>query len=62
MMGSEIYLHITAVDRDVVLRLPTTDLPLPYRTGIPYGEKLRFTFRPEMLHLFDPQTEANLIF
>ena len=27
MMGSEVYLHVNAVGRDVVLRIPTTDLP-----------------------------------
>ena len=37
MMGSEVYLHVNAVGRDVVLRIPTTDLPAEHRAGIPYG-------------------------
>ena len=35
MMGSEVYLHVNAVGRDVVLRIPTTDLPAEHRAGIP---------------------------
>ncbi len=61
MMGSEVYLHVSAADKDIVLRIPTTDLPAEYRAGIPYGQEVRFTFRPELVHLFDPETEKNLI-
>ena len=35
MMGSEVYLHVNAVGRDVVMRIPTTDLPAEHRAGIP---------------------------
>jgi len=62
MMGSELYLHVSANGKDVVLRIPTTDLPKEHRSGIPYGGKVNFTFRPEMIHLFDPETEKNLIY
>ena len=61
MMGSEVYLHVSAGDKDVVLRIPTTDLPVEHRSGIPYGTKVHFTFRPELIHLFDPETELNLL-
>ena len=61
MMGSEVHLHVTAGEKDVVLRIPTTDLPAEYRGGIPYGSEVHFTFRPELIHLFDPQTELNLL-
>ena len=61
MMGSEVYLHVNAGGKDVVLRIPTTDLPAEHRAGIPYGAEVKFTFRPEMIHLFDPQTEKNLL-
>ena len=57
MMGSEVYLHVSAVGRDVVMRVPTTDLPAEHRAGIPYGTEINFTFRPELIHLFDPETE-----
>ena len=62
MMGSEVYLHVNAVGRDVVMRIPTTDLPEEHRAGIPYGTEIRFAFRPELIHLFDPQTEKNLMY
>ena len=39
-----------------------TDLPEEHRAGIPYGTEIRFTFRPELIHLFDPQTEKNLMY
>ena len=62
MMGSEVYLHVNAVGRDVVLRIPTVELPAEHRNGIPYGTDIHFTFRPELVHLFDPQTEKNLMY
>ena len=62
MMGSEVYLHVNAVGKDVVMRIPTTDLPAEHRAGIPYGTEINFTFRPELIHLFDPETEKNLMY
>ena len=62
MMGSEVYLHVTAAGKDVVLRIPTTELPEEHRAGIPYGTAINFAFRPELIHLFDPQTEKNLLY
>ena len=62
MMGSEVYLHVTAAGRDVVLRIPTTELPAEHRAGIPYGTAVNFTFHPELIHLFDPETEKNLLY
>ena len=61
MMGSELYLHVSAVGKDVVLRIPTIELPQEHRGGIPYGTEIHFTFRPELLHLFDPSTEKSLL-
>lgn len=60
MMGSELYLHVTAAEKDVVLRIPTTELPPERRGGIPFGAEINFTFRPEFIHLFDKETEENL--
>ena len=66
MMGSEIHLHVTAkeeggAEKDVVLRVATTDLPDSFRAGIPYGTTINFTFPGELVHLFDKETEKNLI-
>ena len=61
MMGSEVHLHVNADGKDVVLVVPTTDLDAAQRGGIPYGSEVHFTFRPELIHLFDPETEKNLL-
>ena len=55
------YLHVNAVGRDVVLRIPTTDLPAEHRAGIPYGTEINFAFRPDLIHLFDPETEKMYV-
>ena len=60
MMGSEYYLHVTCNEQDVVLRIPTADLPMELRGGIAYGTKMNFTFRPESIHLFDREPDTNL--
>ncbi|HWQ58415.1 MAG TPA: sn-glycerol-3-phosphate ABC transporter ATP-binding protein UgpC [Clostridia bacterium] len=61
MMGSEIFLHVDASGKDVVIRIPTTDLPAKYRNGIPSGECIKFRFDPALAHVFDKGTEQNLI-
>ena len=61
MMGSEIHLHVTAGGRDVVLRVPTTELSSEHKGGIAYGTQVHFTFRSDLIHLFDPETEQNLL-
>ena len=61
MMGSEVHLHVNADGKDVVLVVPTTELDAAQRGGIPYGAEVHFTFHPELIHLFDPETENNLL-
>ena len=65
LMGSEFYLHGTvgegAGQQNLVMRVQTGDLPEAYRSGVPYGTKLNFTFRSSLIHLFDPATEKNLL-
>ncbi len=61
MMGSEIYLHVTVGGKDAVIRIPTTDLPQQYRAGVPFGANIRFSFPPELMHLFDKETEQSLL-
>jgi multiple sugar transport system ATP-binding protein len=52
-MGSETYLHLRVCGAPCIARVP------PLRQYHP-GEKLSVSFAPDRLHLFDPQTEANL--
>ena len=61
MMGSEIHLHVTVGEKDVVLRVPTTVLPKESKAGIPFGTPVHFTFRSDLIHLFDPESEKNLL-
>ena len=62
MMGSEIHLHVTTQDsKDVVLRVPTTELSEELRGGLGYGTPIYFTFREDLVHLFDPKSEENLL-
>ena len=61
MMGSEIHLHVNAGGRDVVLRVPTTELANEHKSGFAYGSQVHFTFRSDLIHLFDPETEENLL-
>ena len=61
MMGSEIHLHVNAGGRDVVLRVPTTELASERKGGFAYGDQVHFTFRGDLIHLFDPESEKNLL-
>ncbi len=65
LMGSEFYLHATVGQGDekqnVVMRIQTPDLPAEYRSGVPFGTKMKFTFRSQLIHMFDPATEKNLL-
>ena len=61
MMGSEIHLHVNAGGRDVVLRVPTTELANEHKSGFAYGSQVHFTFRSDLIHLFDPETEEHLL-
>ena len=64
LMGSEFYLHavVGAEKQNVVMRIQTTDLPVQYHSGVPYGTKMGFTFRPNLIHMFDPATEKSLLY
>ena len=61
MMGSSMHLHVKTEEKDVVLVLQTVDLPVSKRAGFAYGERISFTFDPELMHMFDAETEMNLI-
>ena len=57
MMGSELHLHMNANGTDVVAVVQTEEIDLD---KISHHADVRFTFRPENMHLFDPETEKNL--
>ena len=63
LMGSELYLHTLVGEEKqaVVIRIQTTDLPTQYRGGVPYGTKMHFKFQPNLISLFDPTSEENMM-
>ena len=61
MMGSEIHLHVSCHGKDVVARIPTTELESHQRGGLQYGTKIDITFPADLVHLFDPESEENLL-
>ena len=58
MMGSELHLHMRAGGQEVVAVVPTIALEEQTVTN---GSEVTFTFQSKLLHLFDPETEENLI-
>ena len=58
MMGSEQHLHMNAGGQDVVAVVPTTELE---GKNVANGSSVKFTFSAKLLHLFDKETELNLL-
>ena len=67
MMGSELHIHANiageseAAGKEMVIRIPTTELPAEYQGGIPYGTDIHFSFPSGLLHLFSKETEQSLL-
>ena len=57
MMGSELHLHMNAQGTDVVAVVQTAEIDMDQ---ISHHAAVSFTFRPESIQLFDPETEENL--
>ena len=56
MMGSSVHLHVTAEGKDVIIIVPTADM-----TGsFAMGDKVHFTFKGNVAHVFSKETEKNL--
>lgn len=62
MMGSEIYMHVKACDKDCVVRVATADLPADHRRGFALGDKVGLTFDGARVHIFDRNTQSNILF
>ena len=58
LMGSELHLHLAANGQDVVAVIPTANIdPMAYarHTAVKFG------FDAKLVHLFDADSEKNLI-
>ena len=58
LMGSELHLHVNSNGKDIVIVVPTTDIDLNAVHGS--HKKVAYSFRPELMHFFDNETEKNL--
>ena len=58
LMGSELHLHADSDGKDVVIVVPTTDIDIDSVRGI--HKQVNYTFRPDLIHIFDKETEKNL--
>ncbi len=61
MMGSEIYLHATVAGRDTVVRIPLVDLPEDYQSVTKPGNKMKFDFSGQRIHIFDKDGKSLLV-
>ena len=57
LMGSFVHLHMNVAGKDCIIIVPTLDLDASTMTA---GATVRFTFAPNAVHVFDPETEKNL--
>ena len=57
MMGTEYNIHARCGDSEVVMVIPTMGL----QTDVSMGSKVNFTTMPELIQLFDKETQKNLI-
>ena len=63
MMGSELHIHaVTESGDQLVVRVPTLGLTKQERAGLVNGAQIHVTFPGEVMHLFDPETERNLLY
>ena len=63
MMGSELHIHAETEDgAQLVVRVPTLGLCKQERAELVNGAKIHVSFPGEVMHLFDPETERNLIY
>ena len=58
MMGSELHLHMNVNGADVVAIIPTVGLDVQ---AYSIGSTVNFSFKPELMHLFDTDSSDNLI-
>ena len=58
LMGSELHLHLNSDGKDVVVVVPTTDIDVDKLHGS--HETVHYTFKPELMHIFDKATEKSL--
>ncbi len=61
MMGSSIHLHVNAAGKDMIVIVPTLELSGAHQAHFTHGAKAGFTFSSSAIHMFDKQSDSNLI-
>ena len=62
MMGSELQVHIETEDNtSLIIRIPTIDLTHEERNKMNNGNIIHIGFEGKVMHLFDVETEKNLL-
>ena len=60
MMGSSVHLHVTAMDRDVVLVVSTMNMSAAEVEALSNGAAVNFAFAGHVCHVFSKETGINL--
>ena len=60
MMGSSVHLHVTAMDRDVVLVVSTMNMTAAEVSALNTGASVKFNFAGHVCHVFSKETGINL--
>ena len=63
MMGSELHLHVVTNDgTKLIVIVQTVDLTHEERHALVAGAKVNVSFESKVMHLFDPETQKNLVY
>ena len=60
MMGSEYQVHVRIAEKDVIIRVQMMGLDKDITAAIENGGEISFTFTPDVMHVFDKETEKSL--
>ena len=60
LMGSSVHLHVSAMNRDVVVVVSTMNMTGAEVAALTNGAALNFSFPGHCCHVFDPETGINL--
>ena len=60
MMGASVHLHVSALERDVVLVVSTMDMSVAQMAALQMGSKIAFDFSGSVAHVFTKETGINL--
>ena len=59
-MGSSVHLHVSSMDRDVVIVVSTMNMTGAEVAALNHGSTVNFSFPGHVCHVFDPETGINL--